>query len=108
LSFWIRSIPSCVLGPVLRPQWSRHRRFCIAGHLQGVPRLVLAPQRSAFSKSPGMLQSFACWCVTLLGRPVALKERRPKAGADHFLFQPFVNGHARRAVLDFTGCATAP
>ena len=48
----MRAIPSGVLGPVLRPPCSRQRPFGIAGHMQGVPRRFLAPQRAAFEKSP--------------------------------------------------------
>ncbi len=49
----MRSIPSAVFGPALRPPCSLQRPFIIAGHWQRVPRRVFAPQRGAFEKSPG-------------------------------------------------------
>jgi hypothetical protein len=48
----MRSIPAAVFGPVLSPPWILHRPFFIAGHWQRVARLVFAPHRSAFKKSP--------------------------------------------------------
>jgi hypothetical protein len=45
-------MPAAVFGPVLSPPWSLHRPFFITGHWQRVPRLVFAPQRAAFKKSP--------------------------------------------------------
>lgn len=49
-----RSRPSGVFGPVECPPWSLQRdRLRIAGAMQAVPRLVLAPQRGAVLGSPG-------------------------------------------------------
>jgi hypothetical protein len=48
----MRSIPSGVFTPVLRPPWSLHRAFGIAGHRQGAPLRFLAPHRAAFERSP--------------------------------------------------------
>jgi hypothetical protein len=45
-------MPSGVFAPVLSPPCSRQRPFAIAGHRQGAPRRVLAPQRAALAKSP--------------------------------------------------------
>src|ERR1017187_8549588 len=56
----MRAIPSAVLGPVLSPPWSRQRPFAIAGHWHGDPRLVFAPHRGAFKKSPGRLPFLSC------------------------------------------------
>ena len=47
------SLPATVFGPVLRPPWSLHLPFAIAGHWQAVARLVFAPHRGTFRKSPG-------------------------------------------------------
>lgn len=67
----MRSIPTRVLGPVLRPPCSLHRPFGIAGHIHGVPRRFFAPQRAAFEKSPAGLpfRSFPrrfSWGVSLV------------------------------------------
>ena len=51
----MRSMPSSVFGPVLKPPWSLHRPLGMAGHWQGPPRRLFAPQRLAFEKSPGGL-----------------------------------------------------
>lgn len=48
----MRAIPLAVFGPVLSPPWIRQRPLAIAGHWHGDPRLVLAPHRGAFEKSP--------------------------------------------------------
>jgi len=48
--FLDRSRPSGVRGPVLFPPCILHLPFAIAGALQGVPFLVLAPHRGPFIK----------------------------------------------------------
>jgi|SRR6516225_1690562 len=62
-------MPSGVLGPVLKPPWSLHRPLDIAGHLQGPPRRLFAPQRFALEKSPGGLP--------FLSHPTWLSLERP-------------------------------
>jgi hypothetical protein len=48
----IRRIPASVFGPVLRPPWSLHRPFVMAGHWHSEPRRVFALHLGAFVKSP--------------------------------------------------------
>jgi hypothetical protein len=86
----MRAIPLAVFGPVLSPPWIRQRPFAMAGHWHGVPRLVLAPHRGAFEKSPvrlpflshprrssglhwGALSSFVIARIPLLQTPSCLR-----------------------------------
>jgi hypothetical protein len=49
----MRLRPSSVLGPVLSPPWREHRPVRLtAGLWQGVPDLVLAPQRFPGQSTP--------------------------------------------------------
>jgi hypothetical protein len=48
----IRRIPASVFGPVLRPPWSLHRSFVMAGQWHSEPRRVFALHLGAFVKSP--------------------------------------------------------
>jgi hypothetical protein len=55
----IRRIPASVFGPVLRPPWSLHRPFVMAGHWHSEPRRVFALHLGAFVKSPQELPFFS-------------------------------------------------
>lgn len=55
----MRSIPSSVFGPVLRPPCILHLPFRIAGAWQGDRLRVLAKQRGERVKSPGGLLFFS-------------------------------------------------
>jgi hypothetical protein len=81
-------------APVLNPPCKRHRlRPCIAGHSQGVPARVFAPQRAARLKFASRIS--ALWFMRLSANFFSPPAGSSSAGAAGLPLQPFGKGRPR-------------